>query len=348
MVENPFVFGKIVKGRYFCDREAEMEQVRKITESKQHIIIISPRRYGKTSLIINALELSKTPYIYADCSFIENEKYLFESILNDYVKKIDRIDVVNKLLKRIDVSFSLNLNPLSVEVREIKTDSLRNLLTEIGRRYVIVFDEFQDLYDKNKKMVNKIRSVIQFIEKSVVMLGSKRHILNNMFLKPRGIFYNFGYALHLEKIEREKFKKFIMFHFLKSGLTIKSEEVERLLDVTENHPFYTQYFSHFLFEKKLAVEASVDDVLNEILNINSTFYEETFFSLSSNQKKALLLLSHGGKKIYSGSLLKKFGISSSQALQKALNSLVKKEIIDRNGDYHILDVFLKHWLARRA
>jgi len=348
MTENPFVFGKIVRGVHFCDREVEIDQIKRLVHSKQHLVVISPRRYGKTSLVINALESNRIPYLYIDCSFVEDEKAIVAVALNEYAKKLDNIALLEKFLKRFDVSFSITLKPINIKVAEIKMDTLKSLLTEIGKNYTIVFDEFQDIYEKDKKLVNKLRSVIQFLEKSVIVLGSKRHILNGMFLKPRGIFYNFGYSLHLEKIEQERFGKFIAHWFKKNNMKLENEEVKRILELSENHPFFTQYLCHFLFEKRRIEKTEVGNVLDEILTTNSIFYDDTFRSLPSSQQKALLLLSYGKKEIYSAELLKKFGITSSQALQKALNSLIKKEIIDKNGNYHILDVFFKHWLYWRA
>ncbi|MFH1222315.1 MAG: ATP-binding protein [Candidatus Micrarchaeota archaeon] len=344
MAENPFIFGKVVRGEHFCDREDEIDKIKKMVDSKQHMVVISPRRYGKTSLVINALEKNRIPYMYVDCSFIEDEKGMVTVIINDYAKKLDNIALIEKFLKRFDISFSITINPISVTISQITSDSLKSLLTEVGKNYIIVFDEFQDVYGKDRKLVNKIRSIVQFLERSVIMLGSKRHLLNSMFLKPRGIFYNFGYALHLDKIEKARFKKFIAHWFAKNKIGLGDEEIDKILAISECHPFFTQYFCHFLFERRLTGKTKVDDVVRDILEMNSIFYDETYRSLPPSQRKALHLLSYGRTDVYSADLLKKFGITSSQALQKALRSLVKKEIVDKNGNYHILDIFFKHWL----
>lgn len=346
MTENPFIFGKIVRGRYFCDREKEIAQINDLVRSRQHIVIISPRRYGKTSLVINALDLGKIPYIYLDCSFIEDDRDMIAAIMNDYARKSDNIALLEKFLKRFDFSFSINLNPVSVTITQVKTDSLKSLITEVGKNYVIVFDEFQDIYGKNRNLVNRIRSTVQFLERSVVMLGSRRHVLDSMFLKPRGIFYNFGYALHLGKIEKAVFQRFIAHWFRKNNMEIEDEEIEKAVAISECHPFFTQYLCHFLFEKRRTEKIGVDDVLEDILEMNSVFYDETYRSLPLGQKKALHLLSYGRKNVYSADFLKKIGITSSQALQKALRSLIKKEIVDKNGEYHILDIFFKRWIYR--
>ncbi|MBI5553428.1 MAG: ATP-binding protein, partial [Candidatus Diapherotrites archaeon] len=231
-------------------------------------------------------------------------------------------------------------------INQTKTDSLKNVLTEIGRKYVLVFDEFQDIQEKNKNLVNQIRSIVQFLKKTSVMLGSKRHLLHGMFLNPRGIFYNFGYALHLEKIPEEKFRKFILNGFRKNGVPLEPAEANQILTITENHPFFTQYLCHFLFRKRMNEKASVEMVLGEILEMNQAFYDETYRSLPTGQRKALRLLAQGKKEIYGSEILRKFGVTSAQALQKALKALIKKEIVDQNGTYFIIDSFFRHWLNR--
>ncbi|MBI5636242.1 ATP-binding protein [Candidatus Micrarchaeota archaeon] len=347
IVENPFVFGKVVRGEHFCNRESEIAQLCELVRSKQHVVLISPRRFGKTSLVINALEKNKIPYVYVDCTLVDGEKGLMEAVLNDYANKLDNIALLEKIMKKLDFSFSISINPVSVSVTGVKADSLKGVLSQVGKNYVLVFDEFQDVYEKEKNLANSLRSVIQFLDKSVIMLGSKRHVLDKMFLTPRGIFYNFGYALHLQKIGESAFKKFIARWFSKSGLKISEGEISELLAIAENHPFFTQYLCHFVFEKRRASKASVKEVLAQILEMNSAFYEETFNSLPLTQKKALLILSRGGTQVYSGPLLKKYALTS-QTLQKALALLMKKEIVDKNASYHILDVFFRHWLYQKV
>ena len=344
MNENPFIFGKVVKGEHFCDREKEMAQVKKIVNSKQHMVIISPRRYGKTSLVINAMEKNKIPFLYIDCTLIDDEKSLANMLVNEFAKKIDNTAMLEKILKKVKVSFSISLNPLSVTVEQVKMDSLKGIVTEITKHYVIAFDEFQDLYEKDKKLVNKLRSVVQFLEKTIIMLGSKRHLLQAMFLKPRGIFYNFGYALHLEKIGEEEFKTFIAHWFKKNHIELTKTDLDEILEISQCHPFFTQYLCHFLFEKRSVGKTTVSDVLGDILKTNAAFYEETFRTLPSSQRKALLLLCSGKKELYSAEALKQFNIANTQTLQKSLKALIKKEIIDKNGNYHILDVFVERWL----
>jgi len=312
------------------------------------MVIISPRRYGKTSLVINALERNHVPFLYIDCALAEDERSLVNAIANEYASKLDNIQVLEKVLRKFNITFSININPISVSVSQVKIDSLKSILTEAAKHYVIVFDEFQDIYEKNKHLVNKIRSIIQFLENSVVMLGSKRHLLTALFLKPRGILYNFGSAMHLDKIEHNIFKKFIMNWFKKTKVLVRESEIEEVLNFTGNHPFFTQYLCHFLFEKRINEKATISQVIEDIMNVNSAFYEETYLPLSPTQKKAALLLSSQQDGIYSLDLLAKFQIKSTQALQKAIKALMKKEIVDKNGSYYIIDVFFKHWLYQKV
>ncbi len=346
-MKNPFIFGKVVRGEHFCNREKEISKVKRIVESNQHLVIISPRRYGKTSLAINALERSKIPFLYVDCTLIEDERTLMTSLVNEYANKLDNFALLEKVLKKFDLSVSITANPLNITINQVKLESLKSLMTEINKHYIIVFDEFQDIYEKDKQLINKIRSIVQFLNKSVIMLGSKRHLLNTMFLKPRGIFYNFGLALHLEKIEKTEFKQFIMRLFKKYKVALSGEEAEGVLEISELHPFFTQYFCHFLFENKLG-NTSVQETLKKIIHDNSVFYEEIYRTLPATQRRALHVLCTDKKEIYSAKMLEQFSFKNSQALQKALKALMKKEIVDKNGSYYITDVFFRYWLLQKS
>lgn len=348
MTENPFVFGKVVKGKHFCNRENEMKQIRNFLKSNQHIVIISPRRYGKTSLVINALERNGIRYLYLDCSFVEDEKDLVSLIVNEYAKKIDNIAILEKFLKRFDFSFTITVNPASVTITQVKNDTLASTIRETGKNYVLVFDEFQDIYGKDPNLVKKVRSTVQFMEKSIIVLGSKRHLLTLLFLKPRGIFYNFGYALNLEKISPEKFEGFVSDWFKINRIAITPKEIRKVLGISGCHPFFTQYLCHFLFERAKTGDANAENTLKTIIDMNTVFYDETYRNLTATQQKALLVLSADTKEVYAAETLKKFGLKSSQALQKALKSLERKELVDKNGAYFVVDIFFKHWLYQRV
>ncbi len=148
-----------MRGDHFCDRTKEIGEIKKLVHSKQNIVVISPRRYGKTSLVINALERNGIPFIYVDCSFVEDEKNLANLLLNDYVRKFDNIAMLEKFLKRFDFSFSITLNPVSVNVTQVKINTLKDLLAEVSKNYVLVFDEFQDINEKNPNLVTRVSQI---------------------------------------------------------------------------------------------------------------------------------------------------------------------------------------------
>ena len=110
MLENPFIIGKIVLGDNFCNREKEIAQLCHIARSKQHMVIISPRRYGKTSLVIHALESNRVPFLYIDCTVAEDERSLVNVIANEYASKLDNIAVLDKELRKINITFSITTN----------------------------------------------------------------------------------------------------------------------------------------------------------------------------------------------------------------------------------------------
>lgn len=54
-MENPFKFGSVVDGEYLTGRNDELPQVKQVISSRNHLILISPRHYGKKSLVHKAV-----------------------------------------------------------------------------------------------------------------------------------------------------------------------------------------------------------------------------------------------------------------------------------------------------
>jgi len=57
--ENPFVFGEIVTEDAFVDRADELTQVIRDVSDRQKLFLLSPRRFGKSSLVAVAFERLK-------------------------------------------------------------------------------------------------------------------------------------------------------------------------------------------------------------------------------------------------------------------------------------------------
>ena len=341
---NPFMFGKVVTAPYFADREKERDFLLTQIRNRQNVIIISPRRYGKTSLVINTIEHAKNEWVYVDCSLSDSEESLLEHIINNSVKN----KPVEKIIKELKeyfkhVEITIDIKALQIKVIKISERGFEEVFEYISDK-VVVFDEFQDVYKISKKLPKKMRSVIQHKKNSYLFLGSKRHMMEKIFKNPNSPFYNSGVVIELEMIPIDDFRKFIIGWFKKTDVKVNEKDVDKILEFTHGHPYYTQYLFHFLWDKCAAhAFTNVDELISELISYNKNFYETIYFALTNNQKKALQIIARETD-LFSGEIITKYKIKSSQHLQKALGSLVKKEILDKNKTYHFTDLLFKEWV----
>ncbi|MEK6921661.1 MAG: ATP-binding protein, partial [Nanoarchaeota archaeon] len=239
--KNPFVFGKVVRGSNFCNRNDEIEKIHGIIQSKNNLVIISPRRYGKTSLVINALEGKKIPFVFIDCFSISTEELLLERLTLSYLEKLQKGDILEKLkylAKTLDMEYTFSAEGVSIKVKKYNDVSLDKLLKEITKEHVLVFDEFQELFAVNSDLVKRLRSIMQFIQQSFIFLGSRKHLLLFLFSDQKSPFYNFASIMNLLKIPPKEWTVFIKKKTEKTGVLFEQEDIDAILSSAEEIPFY--------------------------------------------------------------------------------------------------------------
>ncbi len=353
---NPFVFGKVVRGKDFCNRRQEMEQIRQAARSKSNLIIVSPRRYGKTSLVINALEKYDVPFLFVDCFEVANEQEFLERLLSAYFQALRKGDVLDRLKylsKAITIDYSFSIKGITIKVRQYQDTALRAILEEVTRQHLLVLDEFQELFVVAPDIIKKLRSTLQFLRQAFLFLGSKKHLLLYLFSDQRSPFYNFGAVMALHKISAADWQRFIEKKFADSTLSITDTEIKEVLSAAELIPFYVQYLCYYLWlDRKEGKGHSPAQLLANLLQANAHIYEELYGKLPVTQKKALQLLlpneQQQEQRIYSAESIKKAGVGSGQALHKAFTLLVDKGFLEKNGNYFFNDPLFKRYLQGRG
>jgi AAA+ ATPase superfamily predicted ATPase len=97
---NPFRFGSVVAGDYFTNRLNEIKQISESIKSGQHIILISPRRFGKASLINEVINNLNMHFLKIDMELIIDEL----DLANYYVKKslsLNSVSTSGSALKKL-------------------------------------------------------------------------------------------------------------------------------------------------------------------------------------------------------------------------------------------------------
>ncbi len=347
-MNNPFVFGKVVRGKDFCDRKTEIPEILNSVSSKNNLVIVSPRRYGKTSLVINALERNSIPFLFIDCSNLINENVFLERLTSTYLERLKKGDVLEKikyLSKSVNIEYTFSVEGMSVKVAKYNDSSLDKLIRQISKDYVLVFDEFQELFVLDVNLVKRLRSVMQFIKQSFIFLGSRKHLLLYLFSDQRSSFYNFAQIMNLTKIPEHEWRLFIKAKCLKTKIKFTEEDIASILRLSEAIPFYVQYLAyHFWEEKMRAIEVSPAEIIKKIIVSNEYVYEEVYSRLTESQRKALSILVKEEDKFFSDRVLKEHNLKNPQLLNKALASLEEKGIIERNGKYQFNDPLFKQYL----
>ncbi|MBN2097818.1 MAG: AAA family ATPase [Candidatus Omnitrophica bacterium] len=377
-MKNPFVFGDVVKGEYFTNREDELKELTSDLSSGQNILLFSPRRYGKTSLIMKILDNLKKEGIipiYVDL-FRITSAHTFIKIYTAAITKATatRLDEAVQFLKTnfpsvvpkvvIKASepteFEFDFEAAKKDIDKV-LDDLYELPQKIAakrrKQLVVVFDEFQEITTLNLPIERSLRAKIQHHDKvAYCFMGSKRHLLDELFLDKNKPLYRIAKSVPLDKIKPEKLKIFIRSRFKSIDMAIGENLIDELLRLTACHPYYTQQLCHEIFNvcfsKKEANIITLKDIKiakDKCISAQSYAYSTIWDGLAGKQKDLLLALTLNPEaNIYSQEFLSEHELGAPATVQTAVKALEKKGLLDRaNGSYSISDVFFEEWIKRK-
>jgi uncharacterized protein len=221
-----------------------------------------------------------------------------------------------------------------------------------------VLDEFQQITEYNSETVEKtLRSAIQHHDKiAYVFLGSRKHVIESMFLDKQRPLYRSAAHYPLPMIDVEAWTEFIAKKFEATNRHVPDAIIKQLCGFTQGHPFYTQHLCHALWELTDEGATVSEDALSEALNLllkREAFAFTTLWeSLAGNQRILLTAMAEttDGFKPFGADFIKKSGMRTPSNVQRATHSLLNKDLIDRdeNGSFFITDRFLKLWIQRRG
>lgn len=375
-MNNPFIFGEVVDEPAFCDREREQADLYRDLSDSQKIFLISPRRYGKTSLlkkVLAALRREGFITIYVDLYRASSLQSLLElycsAIAGSAESAVDRAvrfisEVLPRLRPKITIDAggapSIGIEPVVGAKDLLKAlDDAFDLPQAVAdrkkKRVVVVFDEFQEIANFEGDAIEKImRSHIQGHRKvGYVFSGSKKHMLEEMALGKTKAFYKIGKVVYLQKIPRTFFQPFLKGQFERCGYVVEDGAVEKVLELTEDIPYNAQYLCHELWDvcrdNRMVRRADVTTVMSGILDEQTQYYIQQWDALSLNHRATLKALSvHGGGAVYSQDFLTFSGIRSLSTLQTVIRLLIKKGIVEKsNGTIAFDDVFFREWIKTK-
>ena len=372
---NPFRYGGVVERETFCNRKQEIADLLRAAENGDRLFLYAERRLGKTSLALQMIRnLDRGRYItaYIDLWPTEGEESFAAAVAaavsGSLASTADRLlEAAKRFFGGLAPAVTLDAegNPqLSFGVRgaPIEASGLREVLEapeEVARRrgkqVVVVFDEFQRILEYGSDVVERtLRSVIQRqTHVAYLFLGSRKHMIQRMFLDESRPLYRSGDHYPLGPIASKHWIPFVRNRFRRSGKSIGAEQVRLICEMTGGHPFYTQHLCHTVWElceRDSSVGAStIEDAFSLLLEREAYAYTALWESFAPNQRRFLLGLATepSGARPFSSRFVRHHRLRSASSAQRAAEALLERDIIDReDGSFLISDRFFKAWIQR--
>ena len=372
-MSNPFKYGTVVSGEDFADRDKELRELASRLKETVRIFLVAPRRYGKTSLIQNVLDVLQKRGVltaYVDLYWATSSREFMELYVSNVLRGSRSVatraahfvrDFLPRLRPRL--GFDPAGNPeLSLDVsRETPAEAAEevfNLAEQIARaqrkRFVVVLDEFQEIVRLGgEDLERQMRAAIQHhTNVSYLFAGSKSHMLIDMVSEQTHPFYQMGTLMTLDKIPKEEFSSFIEAKFVKSGKTLSPAALNRILTETENVPHYVQLLSFHLWDHFQDVprldEDHVAEALSIILRGQEPAYLTIWEGLTLHQRKAAKVAALlKGRLLTAKETIHRFHLESASNVAKSLRALCSKGILRRGkGGYVFEDVLFSRWVEK--
>jgi hypothetical protein len=372
-METPFVFGKLAVEYDFTNRDQERKRLIQNFNALINTVLISPRRWGKSSLVqqaaLEACEADKKlRVVFLDVYSIRTEEEFYQTLAIEVLKaSASKFELLVENSKKFmgrfipNISFSAdNLNDISLsldwkEVKKNPADILNmaeNIAIDKGLKFIVCIDEFQNISTFGDPLAfqKKLRSSWQKHQHTAYCLyGSKRHMMIDVFTNPSMPFYKFGDIFFLEKIKRESWIPFIVGRFNDTEKKINEENAALIADLAECHPYYVQQLAQQCWFRT-GYECSVENIHQAhqgILDQLSLLFQSKTDELTNPQLNFLKALVHGVEKFSSKETLEIYNIGTSANVVRVKTTLNNKEIIDiHKGKISLLDPMYKHWLQK--
>lgn len=349
---NPFKFGTVVENSFFTDRRIELQQIKSVLNSENHLILISPRRFGKTSLVVKALQESERKHIMLNLQSVVSVEDFASRLLKE-VFKIYKFEKLKYMIKNFRVVPTLSINPMTdgvdvaiqpmVDSRVMIEDvfSLLQMLATEDDRLIVVFDEFQEIKSIDKNLDRLLRSIIQ-LHKNInyLFLGSQESMMREIFEKKKSPFFHFGQLLNLDKIPYEDFKLYLYDRL--SFMDDADRVCDEILDFTKCHPYYTQQLASQVWEKGKNGEKEniVEEAINRLLEFHDLNFERIWLNFNNTDKRILIWLANNNKPY---TLL---GIAQS-TISSSLKRMLKDGYVIKTTEYEVEDPFFRNWILSR-
>ena len=370
-METPFIFGKIATEKNFTDREMETANLVQNFTSLINTIIISPRRWGKSSLVNKAAKLAmeqdnKLRICHIDLFNVRNEEHFYSLLAQKVIaatssKWEEAVESAKSFFSHLVPKISIGSDPsneVSIdfdwETVKQNPDEVLNLAEKIakkkGLKIVICVDEFQNIaeFTGPDYFQKKLRSHWQQHQLVAYCLyGSKRHMMMEVFTNSSKPFYKFGNLMFLNKIDTPYLVEFFNSRFADTGKSINKDAANLIVELVDNHPYYAQQLAQqsWLRTKDVCAVEIVREAHAALVEQLSLLFVTITETLTTQQLNYLKALIAGEKAISSTDVMHRYQISSTTSIARSKAALIKNDVLDNKaGKISFQDPIYAYWL----
>ena len=371
--ENPFVFGKAAEGTYFTDRQEDARRLKANLTHGINTILISPRRWGKTSLVkkvISEIDHPEIKTVFLDIFQCKSEWEFYRAFATAVIKQTatkleEWVEIAKTFLASISPKFTFGPDPMTDFSIAFEWDKKDDTILDVlqlpekiaqkrGIRLLVCLDEFQQMaeFADSVTFQKRLRSVWQHQQHvTYCMFGSKKHLLENIFNDKSMPFYKFGDLMFLKKIPASEWVPFICDKFGETGKTITPKQAEAICEVTDNLSSYVQQLSWVVWYKSgdAVTDDDITEAINDLLEQNKVFFQREVEQLTELQLNFLRAMADGVSSGFSRKdIIKRYRLESSANVQAIKTALLKRDLIEVDGPTATFnDSLFKLWLKRQ-
>lgn len=369
----PFSFGKIVREDDFTDRRQETAKLLANIQALTNTAIISPRRWGKSSLVNKVVDIISEDSGYMivrmnvfKCDDEQDFYALFaKSVMEQISSSVETLiansrEFLSHLLPKVsfsdplsryEISFGLDVvkNPIPEDILDLP----QRIAARRGKKVVVCIDEFQQIGEfSNSSRFQKILRCHwqEQTDVAYILYGSKKHMMMNIFGEYKSPFYKFGDIMFLPKISKADWQDYIVSRFRDTGKNIQSDIAGYIAQMVDNHPYYVQQLAQLSWlrcESECTVE-TVDSALSSMLDALNLQFIAIMDSLTDKQRNFLCALADGVVQLTAERTLTTYKLGTNGNVRIIRNALLKRDMIDVEGkSVQIQDPVFKLWLQRQ-
>jgi len=371
-MERAFVYGMSVEGENFTDRVKETKRLKMNMENGINVILVSPRRIGKSSIVRKVTKEITSPKIrtvYMDIYDCRSEYDFYNRFASELLKQTANktgqvIENIKKFMVRLTPKISFSPEPMSeislslgITPQNYKPEEILQLPEIIGQaqgvHIVVCIDEFQQIGEMSDTLTiqKRLRGIWQHQRNvSYCLFGSKKHLMNKLFQNRRMPFYQFGEMMYLDKIPTEDWVPFICSRFESQDKKISAELARLICETVESNSSYVQQLAWNVMAEteKVTTEEDFHHGVDALLAQCSALFEEQLKGLTGYQINFIRALCDGVSSDFgSKAILETYNLGTKSNISRIKTALLSKEMIDFDKDNVFLeDPVFKIWFKR--